>query len=84
MYNYAQERPWIFTDEGQIALIKAYKNAIRLINIAGAASGMKIVYDCAHNTFKMMALLDRLVEMHELREVTGPNVWENRIFVLAS
>ena len=46
MYKYEKERPWTCTEEGTTALFKAYQNAVRLVGIAGAANGMKIVEDC--------------------------------------
>jgi hypothetical protein len=83
MYNYATERPWTFTDSGVLALFKAYKTAVRLIDVAGVANGMKITEECACDTYKMLALLDRLVELGQLREVTGPTIrGQDRIFVL--
>jgi hypothetical protein len=82
-YVYTTERPWLFTEEGQVALIKTRDNAFRLLDSAGAFNGMKAFKDVSvGDTFRMMALLDRLVEMDDIREVAGPNVrGQDRIFV---
>jgi len=82
-YSYQNERPWLFTEEGQVCLLKARDNAFALIKAAGAFESMKCLRDVNYgDTFKAMALLDRLVELGDIKEVTGPNVWgQHRIFV---
>lgn len=83
-YSYSTERPWLFTEEGQVCLLKARDNAFRLCDEAGAFNGM-CALDGAHvgDTFKMMAVLDRLVEMGDVREVTkrGEVAGQDRVFV---
>lgn len=80
-YRYEDEKAWLFTDEGQRALFKANKTAVYLFDKAGAANGMNIVADAgAYDTFKMMAVLDRLVELGEIVEVTSGVRGQDRIF----
>lgn len=81
-YRYEDERPWLFTDEGQRCLLKVRDNAFKLCDTAGAFNGMKAFRDVhVGDTFKMMAILDRLVELQDIREITD-NVWgQNRVFV---
>jgi hypothetical protein len=82
-YSYATERPWVFTEVGQVALLKARDRAFELLTTAGAFNGMNTLRDVnAGDTFQMMAVLDRLVELGDIREVTASNVWgQDRVFV---
>ena len=82
-YSYQAERPWLFTEEGQVCLLKTRDNAFRLLEQAGAFEIFKALKDVGYgDTFKAMALVDRLVELGDLREITGPNVWgQHRVFV---
>jgi hypothetical protein len=84
-YAYATERPWLFTEDGQVCLLKARDEAFRLLKLAGAVNGMNaLAHAGISDTFKMMAVLDRLVELGDIREITGPNVWgQDRVFVRA-
>lgn len=82
-YNYAAERPWLFTEDGQVALFQTLERARSLLSVAGAFNGMKALERVSvGDTFKMMALLDRLVELRALREVTAADCrGQDRIFV---
>lgn len=83
-YSYATERPWLFTEEGQTALIKARDNALAMLEEAGAFKGLAPLRDVnVPSTWQMLAILDRMVEMGDIREVTT-NVWgQRRVFVAA-
>ncbi len=84
MYNYKDEKPKLLTDEGQKSVIKALKNAQRLLQSAGAFKAFSILENVNYDdTFVAMAILDRLVELGEIREVTSSNVMgQDRVFVL--
>ena len=84
-YNYAAEKPKLFTDEGQRAVMSASINAHKLIDSAGAFMAFKCLVDVKYDdTFMAMAILDRLVELRVIREVTGPGAWgQHRVFAAA-
>jgi hypothetical protein len=84
-YVYQQERPKLFTEEGQELVIKALDNVRRLLADAGAFLAFRALKGVSYgDTFMAMAILDRLVEMGYIREITGPNVWgQERVFVEA-
>lgn len=81
-YSYQAERPWLFTEEGQVCLLKARDQAFKHCDEAGAfvafAALRKVGYG---DTFKAMAILDRLVELGDIVEVTGSKVaGQDRVF----
>lgn len=84
-YDYETEKPWLFTDEGQRAVFAANENARKLLDSAGAFLGMRALNGVSiGDTWKMMAVLDRLVELGAIVEITGPNVWgQDRVFTRA-
>ena len=84
-YSYATERPWLFTEDGQVCLLKARDQAFKLLDEAGAFMAFSALKKVDYgDTFKAMAILDRLVELRDVREVTGPEAWgQERVFVKA-
>jgi len=83
MYNYQSERPALFTEEGQREFIKFRDNAIELLNKAGAFMSMA-PFKGVHckDSFQNMAFLDRLVELGDVREITGPGTMgQHRVFI---
>ena len=83
-YRYEVERPKLFTEEMQAPMMHLRDHALRLLEEAGAASMGKLM-DLAHagDNWTAMAMVDRLVEMGDLKEVTrGPHcAGQYRIFV---
>lgn len=82
-YSYREERPWLFTEEGSICLIQARDAALKLLAEAGAFRSLaplrKVNYG---DTWKGLAILDRMVEMGDIREVTDSSVaGQDRVFV---
>lgn len=71
-YDYVTERPTLFTEHGQVMFLKIRDNASRLIAEAGAARMQEIMRGVAGDTWAMLACVDRLVELGELRELTAP------------
>ena len=84
-YNYETEKQWLFTDDGQRALFKAADNARELLRKSGAFMSFKALNGVGYgDTFMAMAILDRLVELGDIREVTGAGTWgQDRIFTEA-
>ncbi len=82
MYNYLVEKPAIFTEQGQVDFIKVRDKVNELLNLAGAFNIMKALKPVCGDGWYMIALVDRLVELGEIRELTGPDVCgQDRVFV---
>lgn len=76
MYSYQDVRPWLFTEEGQVALLKVRDRAFALCDQAGACVGFKAFKGVSvGDTDRMLSILDRLVELGDLVQVTGPEAW---------
>lgn len=84
-YVYAQERPKVFTEDGQIMFLAIRDRARKLIEEAGCARLDKIIHGITGDVWTMIACVDRLVEIGELKEValwkTVPTAY--RIYVFA-
>lgn len=83
MYSYADMRPKLFTEEAQREFIKVRDNAKSMLEQTGAFMGYTPFKGASvGDTFMMSAMLDRMIELGDLFEVTGPDVWgQHRIFV---
>lgn len=83
MYDYQTERPRVFTEEGQVMFLKIRDRAQSLLKTAGAARLGEIINGCTGDSWQMLACVDRLVELGELRELTqGMDVArQDRVFV---
>lgn len=81
-YSYATERPRLFTEEGQAMVLAAHAAAMKLCAVAGAFNGFVALKDISYgDTWLGLAILDRLVELGYIREVTA-NAWgQDRVFV---
>lgn len=81
-YSYENEKSWLFTDEGQRCLLQTLSQAKELLEKAGAFMIFKALHDVPYgDTWKALALLDRLVELGYLREVTTGAQGQDRVFV---
>lgn len=81
-YVYSLQRPNLFTEQGQVMFTKIRDNTLRLIAQAGAVRLIKAISGCTGDTWDMIACMDRMVELKEIREITGPNVaGQDRVFV---
>ena len=83
MYCYNAEKHTIFTEEGQRRFLKVRDKARNMLDEAGAFKMFAPLKGLTGNTWEMMANVDRMVELGEIREVTeGMNVaGQDRIFV---
>ena len=80
-YNYQTERKEIFTEEGQVLFLKIRDKARECLRIAGAVMMEKLIYNNVGSSWTMMACVDRLVELKELREITPSNcIGQYRVF----
>ncbi len=83
-YNYEAEKHKIFTDVGQREFLKVRDRAKHLLDEAGAFMILAALKDISGEAWTMMAYVDRLVELGEIREITSANVaGQNRVFIRA-
>jgi len=84
MYNYTEIRPQLFTEEGQRVFLKIRDNAHRLCTEAGCVRAQEAWARCAGDDWLRLACIDRLVELGEIRELTGKDVpGQHQVFVRA-
>jgi len=84
MYIYENEKPKIFTEEGQRDFLKVRDRAHKLLTEAGAFEMFAVLKDVGGDSWLQMAYVDRLVELGEIREITGDDIaGQNRVFVRA-
>lgn len=83
MYSYETQKPRIFTDIGQRMFLAVRDNVQKLIKQAGAVRMDKAMSAGAGgDSWDLIACVDRLVELNELREITAPSVaGQDRVFV---
>jgi len=82
MYKYQTQKQNIFTEEGQVMFIGIRDNVKKLIEKAGAVSFGAAIRNVTGDTWDMLACIDRLVELGEIREITKDNVrGQDRIFI---
>jgi hypothetical protein len=84
-YHYANERDKLFTDRGQRDFLKFRDHARWLLKTAGAVRMEMLMLPPgvgAMDSWFALACADRLVELKEVREITGPDVMgQDRVFV---
>ena len=83
-YNYNNEKSKIFTEEGQREFLKVRDRTQKLLAEAGAFTMSSAIEDLYGDSWLMMAYIDRLIELGEIREITPANVaGQHRVFVSA-
>lgn len=70
MYDYDKEKAWVFTDEGQRMFLRVRNKVQEMLGVAGAVTAGVLLRSLSGDTWKMMACIDRLVELGELRKIT--------------
>jgi hypothetical protein len=86
VYNYLNQKPNLFTEDGQIMFLKIRDNAKRLLDESGAFRLSNVIRNCGRgDSWDMLACVDRLVELKEIREVeqSSPVAGQHRIFTCA-
>jgi hypothetical protein len=82
MYKYEKERPYLFTDDGQRMLLQVRDNVQVLLAKAGSFMAEKALGGVCGDSWHMLACLDRLLELGEIREITtDPVAAQHRVFV---
>lgn len=86
MYKYEDKKQSIFTEDGQIMFLKIRDNVQKLLKQSGAVTMGCAISGCTGDSWKMLACVDRLVEIGELKEVIQKSsvAGQNRIFVSGS
>lgn len=84
-YSYELERPAVFTESGQLMFLEIRDNAGRLLTAAGAVRLHELIKGVPGDSWLMLACVDRLVELNEIREITpaGSVAGQHRVFVRA-
>lgn len=73
-YSYEVERPNLFTPDGVKLLISVRDNVQYLLRLAGAVRLQEAIGGATGDSWHMLAAIDYLVELGELREITAPGV----------
>ena len=84
MYRYSDIKPKLFTEDGSVMFTKIRDRVKRLLAESGAFTmGAAIRVAGGGDSWTMLACVDRLVELGEIREVTEPGVvaGQDRVFV---
>lgn len=82
-YNYKAQREKLFTDEGQ-RMFLAIRDAAQTLLLNAGAFKMTHAWDCTGEAWAMMACVDRMVELGEIKEITNPDTRaQDRVFVKA-
>ena len=83
MYHYETERPVIFTDEGQRMFLQIRDRVQQLLKESGAFKMEAAISGCTGSSWSMLACVDRLVELGEIREIEQfyRHAGQDRIFV---
>ncbi len=82
MYEYKVERQNLFTDEGQRTFLVVRDHVQHLLKVAGAVRALEAMAKGSGNSWTLLASLDRMVELGEIRELTrGDVAGQHRVFV---
>lgn len=80
MYKYLEEKPKIFTEDGQIVFLEIRDNVKKLLATSGAVMMTKATTVTSDGWFAY-ACVDRLVELREIREIHYDAAGQHRIFI---
>ena len=82
-YNYETEKNRLFTDTGQRMFLKVRDHARTLLEHAGAARCQELMDGAGGgDSWQMLACVDRLVELGEIREIKQEGgATQHRIYV---
>lgn len=82
MYKYHEVKPRLFTESGQVMFLRIRDTAHKLLHEAGAFQMDRVMVGTG-STWDMIACVDRMVELGEIRELTTPGsvAGQHRVFV---
>lgn len=78
-YNYKDEKPKIFTEQGQRMFLEIRDRVDRLLVAAGAVTMERAIQGTTGEMWLMIACVDWLVELRELREIPTEGAEQDRI-----
>jgi len=82
MYNYEKEKRKIFTEEGQVMFLSVRDKVNDLLRQSGAVRMQEVISGEKGDVWTMLACVDRLIELREIREITGRDApGQHRVFV---
>jgi hypothetical protein len=83
MYSYEEIKPRLFDDNGQRIFLRIRDNVHNLLKASGAIRMQEAISGVGGgDSWTMLACVDRLVELREIREITQKCVaGQHRIFV---
>lgn len=80
-YDYQKEKRNLFTENGLKTLIKVRDNSIRLSNISEVFTLEKMISNCSGGSWTMLAAVDYLEELGEIKCVHSPGSTQKKIYV---
>lgn len=84
MYVYDEHKKWVLTDDGQRQLLRIRDRVYALLETSGAFQMGNAICEEAGDVWEMMACVDRIVELGEIREVSEPRcAGQHRLFISA-
>lgn len=86
MYEYSKVKPNILTDDGQRMFLRVRDFVYKQLHVGGAVRMQEAMSAAGSgDSWDMLACVDRLVELGEIREVTqlGTVAGQHRVFVAA-
>jgi hypothetical protein len=83
MYSYEVEKHNLFTEEGSELYTKIRDKVQSLLTLSGAVRWQEATSGICGDTWLMLACFDRMVELGELKELTGNGAMaQHRVFVV--
>jgi len=79
-YEYINERPFVFTENGIKMLLKLRDRARELLGEAGAFREQELQNCVSGDSWHMLACVDYLVERGDIRRVCGDTVRQYNIY----
>jgi hypothetical protein len=83
MYRYEKMKPQVFLEENQQTFLSIRDNVQRLLCKESKVRLNAILQGVFGDTWLMMACVDRLVELGEIREAPTNGPAQHRVFVLS-
>ncbi len=81
MYVYEKVKPELFTDDGQRLFIRIRDRVKMLLAKAGAVRMQEAIAESTGSSWTMIACMDRMVELEEIREITQSTAGQYRVFI---